>query len=71
MLNGLAAALIGLAVAWIFGPAWWVTAAAPLAACGAPAVAWQLLRRRPDAARVAAAWALASLPAVRLTQPLF
>ncbi len=69
-LNGLVAAVVGLGVAWVLGPAWWVTLAVPVAACGVPAAGWQILRRRGQALRVAAAWAVASLPAVLLTVPL-
>lgn len=68
-LNGLLAAILGLGVAWILGPAWWVTAAVPLAACAAPAAAWQALRRRRQTWRVVAAWTAASVPAVLLTVP--
>lgn len=68
--NGLAASLVGLGVAWVFGPPWWVVVTVPIVAFGTPAVIWHLARRRGGAVRVAAAWAAASLPALLLTTPL-
>jgi len=69
--NGLAAAAVGLLVTWVMAAGPWA-AFLPLALFGLPGAAWPLLRSRPDArpARVLAAWALACLPALLITQPL-
>jgi len=71
-LNGLAAAAVGLLVAWILAPGPWAPLL-PLAIFGLPGAAWQLVRSRAGArpTRVLAAWALACLPALIVTQPLF
>jgi hypothetical protein len=45
--------------------------AIPLVVFAVPAAAWQLAHRRPrEAARVFAAWVVATLPALVLTRPL-
>ena len=71
-INGIAAALLGLAAAW-FSDAWagaiaWVL---PIVLFGAPAALWQLVRHRSAAlsVRALAAWTLASLAPFALTRP--
>ena len=79
--NGLAASVVGLLSAWIFGAALQVhghgadpalLSLLPVALFGLPGALWQVARRRPpaEAARVAAAWAIACVPAVLITTPL-
>lgn len=71
-LNGLAAASVGLLATWVVAPGPWAPLL-PLVLFGLPGAAWQLARSRRVAgpARVLAAWALACLPALVVTQPLF
>lgn len=73
-LNGIAAALLGLAAAWTsdaFGGA--VAWLLPAVIFGAPAALWQIARRRPaaQAARILAAWTLASLAPFAITRAWF
>ncbi|MEW5982793.1 MAG: hypothetical protein AB1806_10540 [Acidobacteriota bacterium] len=70
-LNGTGAGTCGLLCAWILEAPWWFAPAVPLVLLGAPAVLWQVWRRRwTDAAQVALAWLLAVLPVVVISQPL-
>jgi len=65
---GLVSALLVFALSWVVvGPAW-APMVAPVIAGGFPAAAWTGFRRRSwkHAARAAAAWAAAALPAVAL-----
>jgi hypothetical protein len=68
-----AAALLVLGLSWGVVSAAWLPLAAPLIAGGAPAAIWTLGRHRSvaRAARVVAAWAVASLPAVLLSRSWF
>jgi hypothetical protein len=71
-INGVAAALVGLAAAWI-SDAWGGTIAwiLPVALFGAPAALWQLIRRRSATLgiRALAAWTLAALAPFAVTRP--
>jgi len=71
VLNGLGAATVGLLVTWVLAPGPWA-ALLPLALFGLPGATWQLVgtRRGAGPARVLAAWAVACLPALVVTQPL-
>jgi hypothetical protein len=79
--NGAAASVVGLFAAWLLGAALQVRghgvepavlALAPLAVFGLPGALWQLARYRSlgDAARVAAAWAVACLPGLLIAAPM-
>ncbi|MFI5179201.1 MAG: hypothetical protein ACHQO8_11580, partial [Vicinamibacterales bacterium] len=79
--NGAAASVVGLLTAWLLGAALQVRghgvepavlALAPLAVFGLPGALWQLARYRSlgDAARVAAAWAVACLPGLLIVAPM-
>ncbi len=81
-LNGLAASSVGLLAAWVLGAALQADGRLvepallvfiPLAAFGIPGALWQLVWHQSagGAGRVLAAWALASGPALVVTQPLF
>ena len=71
-LNGVAAASVGLLATWVLAAGPW-TALLPLALFGLPGAAWQLIGSRHGArpGRVLAAWALACLPVIAISQPLF
>ncbi len=81
-LNGLSASAVGLLFAWVLGAALQVGGRPaepallvfmPLAFFGIPGALWQIgwRRSRREAGRVLAGWALACVPALALTQPLF
>jgi len=65
---GLAAALLVFALSWVVVSPVWAPMAAPVIAGGFPAAAWAGFRRRSwkHAARAAAAWVTAALPAIAL-----
>ena len=82
LINGLGVAVFGLLPAWVLGSAllignrpvdsaWF--ALLPIAVFGLPAAVWQLARHRrsSNAARALTAWALACLPALLITTPMF
>lgn len=72
-LNGLAAAIVALVVAWVFVSAPWQVIAAPAIVFGVPGALWSFVRRRPwtEGARVIGAWLAAAAPAWLVSQPLF
>ncbi len=65
---GLVSALLVFALSWVVVSPAWAPIAAPVFAGGFPAAAWAGFRRRSwkHAARAAAAWVAAALPAVAL-----
>jgi DNA uptake protein ComE-like DNA-binding protein len=80
--NGFAAASLGLLAAWTLGAALQygsggiepaILAFLPVLVFAVPGALWQLARGNSggDAARVVAAWTVACVPAVAITQPLF
>jgi hypothetical protein len=74
VLNGLAAALLGLSLSWLFYlSGGFLALCVPLAVFGIPGALWQLIRRkdRSEALRVFLAWAAASLPSFILLRPWF
>ncbi len=70
--NGLAASCVVLALAWLTtGTGAHIAFLGPLVLLALPATLWQLARsrKRSQAARVLAAWALAAVPALLLAYP--